>query len=140
MHHPPVQRFPRYRHCLVWEGTLKVAFTFLIVGALLLTAGVRDTQAQLFTLVQGDLTGKNNFIFWMLSILLIGAVGYVPKLKPFSIAMLTLVVLVLLLKRGDPTGVGGGFFSQLTKQLNLTQQAATPAATTPTSMTPVYTI
>ena len=92
---------------------------------MLLVTAVKNTQGTLFALVQGDLTGKNNFIFWMLSILAIGAVGYIPKLKPISVAFLTLVVIVLVLKKGNPQGIGGGFFDQLMSGLNLTQQSQT---------------
>lgn len=102
-------------------------FALLLIGVLLVTAGVRNTQGQLFTLVKGDFTGPGNYIFWMISILVIGAVGYIPKLKPISTGFLVLVVLVLFLKKGDPKGFGGGFFDQFTKALGGTTKQATGA-------------
>lgn len=96
-------------------------FALLIIGAVLLTAAVRNTQSQLYSLVLGDFTGPANFVFWVFSLLVIGAVGYIPKLKPISVAFMTLVILVLFLKRGNPANVGGGFFTQLTSALNTTQ-------------------
>lgn len=87
-------------------------FALTIIGLFLLIAGVRNTQDQLFTLVHGDFTGSDNFIFWFLAILLIGAIGYVDKLKPLSTAFLVLIVSVLFLKKGSSTGIGGGFFAQ----------------------------
>lgn len=99
-------------------------FALLVVGILLLVAGVRNTQDTLFSLVKGDFSGPDNFIFWFLAIVLIGALGYIPKLKPISTAFLGLVVLVLFLKKGQAGGFGGGFFQQFTQALNATQSSA----------------
>ena len=87
-------------------------FALLIIGVWLLIAGVRNTQDILFALVKGDFTGPDNFIFWVAAIIIIGLVGYIPKLKPISTGFLVLIVLVLFLKKGSSTGVGGGFFQQ----------------------------
>lgn len=103
-----------------------MAFTFLIAGAILLIASIRNTQGDLYTLVAQDFTGSDNFIFWMVSILLIGAVGYIPKLKPVSVGFLTLVILVLFLTKGNPQGTGGGFFAQAIKALDTTTKAGSP--------------
>jgi putative exporter of polyketide antibiotics len=89
-------------------------FALAIIGIALLVAGVRNTQDKLFSLIKGDFSGQNNFIFWMVSIFAIGAVGYIPKFKPVSMAFLTLVIVVLFLKRGT------GFFAQATSALNST--------------------
>src|ERR1700674_2015741 len=102
-----------------------MSFSLFIAGGVLLIAAIRNSQSDLFTLLQGDFTGPNNFVYWFLAILLIGAVGYIPKLKPFSVAFLVLVVLVLILARGNPNGISGGLFGQLTKQLATTQTATT---------------
>src|SRR5579864_8413353 len=109
-----------------------MAFVLIIVGIVLLITSVRNTVTTqgntpgLFTLLQGDFTGPDNFIFWLVSILVIGAVGYIPKLKPLSVGFMTLVIIVLFLKRGNPSGAGGGFFSQILAGLNTTQ-TATPS-------------
>lgn len=91
-------------------------FVLIIAGIVLLIVAVRNTQDQFFYLLQGDFTGKNNFVFWVLAILIIGAIGYVPRLKPISNAFLILVVLVLILTKGqglfDKTS---GFFAQITE-------------------------
>lgn len=93
-------------------------FALLLIGVWLLIAGVRNTAGPatqpgtLFYLLHNDFTGPNNFIYWFLAIILIGAVGYIPKLKPVSTGFLALVLVVLFLKRGNVNGVGGGFFSQ----------------------------
>jgi uncharacterized membrane protein HdeD (DUF308 family) len=91
-------------------------FAFIIIGIVLLVSGVRQTSSNLLTLVSGDLTGENNFIYWILSILLIGAVGYIPDLKTLSRAFLVLVLLVLVIREDDKQG--GGFFAEFQKAVS----------------------
>lgn len=104
-------------------------FALLIIGIWLLIAGVRDTagpvtkQNTLFYLVRGDFTGPDNFVYWFIAILLIGSIGYISKLKPLSTAFLWLVIVVLFLKKGSSSGVGGGFFNQFIAGIGITQQA-----------------
>jgi hypothetical protein len=96
-------------------------FVLIVAGVVLLIAGVRNTQGTLYTLVRGDFTGPNNFVYWFLAIMIIGAIGYIPKLKPISIAFLTLVILVLFLKQGT------GFFDQFKAQIGSSQSSPRPA-------------
>lgn len=98
----------------------------IIAGLVLLICAVRNTQQQLFLLLADDFTGSDNFIFWFLSIVAIGAIGYVPKLKPISDGFLILVILTLFLKKGT------GFFDQFQKQITTTQ-SATPVVSSPTA-------
>lgn len=85
-------------------------FALIIIGTVLLVSSVRNTQGDLYTLVKGDFTGQNNYLYWMVSILVIGAVGYIPTLKPLSRMFLALVIIVLFLSHG-------GVFQQLNAQL-----------------------
>ena len=85
-------------------------FLFLIVGALFTISAARGTQSTLLTLLKGDFTGKGNFIYWMVSILIVGSIGYIPRLKPVSVAFLALIIIVLFLKNG-------GVFSKATAAL-----------------------
>jgi UDP-N-acetylmuramyl pentapeptide phosphotransferase/UDP-N-acetylglucosamine-1-phosphate transferase len=85
-------------------------FVFIIVGIVLLTSGVRGQSSTLLTLVKGDLTGSNNFIYWIVSILVIGSIGYIDDLKSLSRAFLVLVIVVLVLNE-DKNGTGGFFAS-----------------------------
>lgn len=97
-------------------------FAFLIVGIVFLIAGVRGEQDKLFTLLRSDFsqTGdKSSFIPWLVSILIVGSVGYIEPLKPLSRAFLVLLVVVLFLSNG-------GFFQQFTQQIyNPSQQQET---------------
>jgi hypothetical protein len=108
-------------------------FALLIIGVVLVVAGARQKQGDLFNLLLGDFTGANNFLFWFVSILIIGALGYVPKLKPLSTGLLVLVILVLFLTKGNPSGVGGGFFGQFTSALKGTESSSNSAASTAAS-------
>jgi len=97
-----------------------MAFVLLIIGITLLVAGVQNTQADLFTLLKKDFSA---FLMWFIAIFLIGALGYIPKLKPLSTAFMGLVILVLFLSKGT------GFFAQFTSALNSAQAApASPPA------------
>lgn len=81
-----------------------MAFVFLIIGAVILISGVKDTQDQLFKLVQGDFdpslqqNGQSSFIPWVLAILVIGAVGYVKQLRSLSHGFMALVIIAMIIK------------------------------------------
>lgn len=83
-----------------------MALALLFTGVVFVIAAVRGKQNDLFTLLQGDMTGPNNFVFWAAAIVLIGAIGYVPKLKGFSAALLALVLVAIFVRKG------AGFFDQ----------------------------
>lgn len=104
-------------------------FVLLIAGATLLIVAVRNTQDDLFALLKKDFSGPNNFVYWVFSLLVIGALGYIPKLKPISVGFLSLVILVLFLTKGDPTKASGGFFEKLTAGLQSTQAVSTQPST-----------
>lgn len=72
----------------------------IIAGVVFLVSGTRGTASTLLSLLRGDLTGKDSYLYWAVAILAIGALGYSDTLKPFSRAMTALVVIVLFLKNG----------------------------------------
>ena len=81
-------------------------FALILVGLLLVVAAVRNTVTDnsttgtkgLTTLIKGDFTGQNNFVYWMVSILIIGALGYIDSLKSLSRVFMALIVVALFLK------------------------------------------
>jgi len=85
-------------------------FAFLIIGVVLVVAGVRDKTSELFTLLKQDFSGKTSFEVWALAILVIGGLGYIQKLQGLSRAFMALVLLVLFLSNG-------GFFQQFNAQI-----------------------
>ena len=123
-----------------------MAFALIIVGLVLLVTAVKDTASGpngLFALVAGDFSGSNNFLYWMTAILIIGAIGYIPKLKPISTACLGLIIVVLVLTKGAIPG-SGGLFQQFTAGLATTAAAApaassasTPASSVATASSPL---
>ena len=74
---------------------------FGLFGLILIVSGVRGTvtsgNPSLVSLIKGDFTGTDPFWKWMLAILLIGAIGYVPNLRPISRAFMALVIVVFVL-------------------------------------------
>ena len=76
-----------------------MAWAFLIVGLIVLTAAIKgkDASKDLWKQVKSDFTGQNNFFYWVLAIILIVALGNVKVLKPVTDAFLGLVILVIIL-------------------------------------------
>lgn len=94
-------------------------FAFLIAGAVLIISGAQGTAGDMFTLLEGEFTGSDGqkaFIPWFLAILIIGAIGYIPDLKPISTGFLALVILTLILKNG-------GFFDKFNQAFGITGAA-----------------
>jgi hypothetical protein len=48
-------------------------------------------------LIKDDFTGSDPFWKWILAIFLIGAVGYIPDMRPISRGFMALVIVVFLL-------------------------------------------
>lgn len=70
-------------------------YALILIGAIMLVAGIRNTHGDLWELVKGDFRG--GFLMWVAAIAVVGGIGYVPKLKPLSVSFMTLLLLVLLL-------------------------------------------
>src|SRR4051812_2605195 len=100
-----------------------MGLALLFAGAVLLVAAVRNRQGDLFALVQNDLTGSENFFQWALAIVVIGAIGYIPKLKGISVALLALVLVSIFLRKGN------GFFTQLATAVNATNSGTSTTST-----------
>lgn len=99
-------------------------FALLLIGIVMLVAAVRNTQADLVTLIRSDFSGPGNFFYWVVALLVVGAIGYIPKLKPVSDGLLLAIILGLVLSKGNPKLPGGGFFKQFTAALSTTNTAA----------------
>lgn len=79
---------------------------FAVAGTMFLLAGVQGNAAKLLALIEGDFHGSNNFVYWFLSIVILGSLGYVDAMRGFSRAVLALVLIVLILSE-DKAGTGG---------------------------------
>ena len=84
---------------------------FGLFGIILVIAGLRNRITQgnpsLVSLLKDDFSGNDPFWKWMLAILIIGAIGYIPNLRPISRGLMALVIIVFLLSNQ-------GVFTQLT--------------------------
>ena|SRR5271165_666592 len=83
-----------------------MVLALLLVGILLVTAGVRGTAGSLSTQFGSDMTGTDGFIVWLGALLVIGLIGYVPGFQRPSRYLLALVLVVILL-------ANNGVFAQL---------------------------
>lgn len=82
-------------------------FALIIIGAVLLVAGVRNTTQVtssggpgLYPLIKNDFTtqnGQTGFIAWLIAILIVGSIGYIAKAKTFSNAFLALILIGMIL-------------------------------------------
>lgn len=72
-------------------------YALIAIGLLLTIAGARNKQGELYTLVKGDFTGNNSYLWWAISIIAIGALGYIKTARPLANSFLALVLVVLIL-------------------------------------------
>lgn len=70
-------------------------FALAFIGLLLIITGFQDSYKALGNQVQKDFTGPQSFIYWLISLGLIGALGYVPELKTFSRLTLGFIIIVI---------------------------------------------
>ena len=112
-------------------------FALVFTGLMLVITGFQDTYKQFGTLVQGDFTGSgsNNFFFWMLSVIIVGSIGYIKSLEGLSRAFLGLIAFMLVVKifKQNPqvfSQISSGISTGSTEAVN---QPGTPIATNNTS-------
>lgn len=98
----------------------------LIVGGVLLLASVRGDPQAIGALVQRDFTGERGFASFAAAFLVVGAVGFVPGMRPLSQVFLALMVVSLILAF---TKRGGKLFERLGAQWTEIT-SATPARNT----------
>jgi hypothetical protein len=117
-----------------------MALILIVIGAIFLISGVRDTTAELGAQIKSDFTGQNNFIIYCAALFAAGAVGYIPNMRNPSRALLALILTVQVL-------ANKGFFAKFVSQLSSVAPAApAPAAATgaaqtdPTAQAPSQTI
>lgn len=74
-----------------------MAWAFLIIGSILIVAGLRGKQDELFALLKDDFTGQGNFIYWVIAVIVLVAIGNVKSIERVADAFLGLVILVIVL-------------------------------------------
>lgn len=88
-------------------------FVFAFVGVMLVAIGLRGRASDASALLASEFTGSNSFVRWFLAIMILGLIGYYKPVKPVADAMLGLVIVAIILTKGNPNAPGGGFFAQL---------------------------
>ena len=106
-------------------------FALLFVGMLLIITGFQDTYKQLGTQVQKDFTGNNNFIYWIIAIGIVGAIGYVKEFQTMSRAFIGLIIVAMFLSQKSGTAQGIQFFQNFTSGIQSGSNAPVDAIGTP---------
>lgn len=104
-------------------------FALLFIGILLVVVAVRNMQAPFLALLGGDFSGQGNFFYWIVALILVGVIGYLPKAKPVSDGLLVLILLALVLATGKPGAARGGLFKELTTALSSANNPSSGAIT-----------
>lgn len=117
-------------------------YALILIGAILLIAGIRNQHVQLWHLVENDFT-EGNFLSWVAAIAVIGGLGYIPKLKPLSIAFMTLLLIVLVISNGGvfaklqqfvQSGAGSGSIAPSPQAPQPSQPAANTNSSAPSAV------
>ena len=89
-------------------------FALLLFSVLFITAGIRGEPYldNLYGALKSDFTGDKNFIYWVVAVIFIVAVGNVKTLRPVSNAFLGLVILIIILQNGK-RGLFQNFLDQV---------------------------
>jgi hypothetical protein len=107
-------------------------FVLFLLGVLFLVVAVRGTQAQFFDLIKSEFTGANNFLIWVLAIVILGLmIGYLKAVRPIAHAMIGLIILVMIIaNKGVFARFNEAFRNPAT--INPPAPAAANLGTTPT--------
>lgn len=105
-----------------------MAIGLILIGLMLISVGVQGTQTTLGPLLKSDFSGAGSFWYFIMGIIIVGAIGYYQPMQGVSRLIILLLVLVLLL-------TNGGFWSQLQAAINA--PAAAPAAPRQTTPLPI---
>lgn len=110
-------------------------YALVIFGLVMVVTAAKGTHVALGNQLVKDFTGPGNFIYWVVAIIVIGAIGKTPQgeklAKPFLVLVLSAMILA-----------NKGFFAQFMNAIKSGPQAsqretltATPNATTTTGNT-----
>lgn len=75
-------------------------FIFLIAGVLAIISALRGTEHELATQIASDFSGNPSFAYWIIALLIIGSIGYVPELEDVSTLFTVLCILSFTLSEG----------------------------------------
>lgn len=116
----------------------------LLIGVILIVSAIRNSQGALFAALSEDVPG---YVVWGAAIFAVGAVGWVPGLKPVARGLLALIILVIILNNyeniiagfksaNSPVGAAGssggssagGLWGSIASQLGLSSSPSVPSS------------
>ena len=72
----------------------------IIVGILGIIVAVRGTEHELANQLGKDFSGDPSYAYWVVAVIVIGSIGYVPGLENVSTMFLVLILLAFVLQNG----------------------------------------
>lgn len=96
----------------------------LIIGLVLVSTALKNTQHEFAQQLQTDVLGTGGFLTWAAAILAIGAIGYLPGLRTASRYLLALLGVVIVVRNG---GVFGNAQTALQQAISAGPAPAIPA-------------
>lgn len=75
-------------------------FAFFLGAIVLIVAAIRGKHKELFDLLKDDFTGERNFIYFVLAIGFLTALGSIDRIKPVTNAFLVLIIIAIILANG----------------------------------------
>lgn len=106
--------YPALAKCLNRFSGNTMPLFLLLLGVIFLVAAIRGNQNDLLDLLKDDFSGDNNFLLWVLSLVILVGVGQFKAVRPISDAFLGLIILVIIIANYKR---GGDIFSSFIVQL-----------------------
>ncbi len=75
-------------------------FALVLIGIVLVITGAQGTQKELVEELKSDFTGPGNFTYWIFSLGVVGALGYIESLRGFSRAFMALIIITMIIRNG----------------------------------------
>lgn len=69
----------------------------LTVGALFIISSLNGKEHDLATQIYKDFSGDDSFVYWIVAIVIIGGVGYIPGWGDVSNLFMALIIIVFIL-------------------------------------------
>ncbi len=88
-------------------------FALTFAGLLLIILGFQNTYKEFGQQVQSDFSGEGNFLYWMISLMVVGSLGYIKGWETFSRLFMGLIIVAIVLSEKSGTAQGINFFSNL---------------------------
>lgn len=104
----------------------------LTIGIVLLVSALRGTYGALFADLRQDVP---KFTVWAAALIALGAIGYIPGIKPISRGLMTLVLVVIIMSNYSSILKG---FEAVAKPPASKQTAPTPANSNSRATVPDY--